>query len=155
MNLSETAVSAFTNQVLQIVVPLIAAFLAGLIGHLVRRAIAYIKANIDASVLQQMEWLANIVVGAAEQSGLAGEIQDNAKAKKAWALNELARLFKERGLPEVDFATLSTLIEKAVLDNFNRDVVEEKKAAKLRRVRAFAGGQATAVPVTSVRDLNL
>jgi hypothetical protein len=98
--------------VIQLVVPVIAAFVVGLLWQ----GIQYVREKLGSERARTLEAIVNIVVKAAEQTGLTGELLATGKSKKAWAIKEAQRLLNERGYTNVSVATLSTAIESAIKD---------------------------------------
>jgi hypothetical protein len=99
--------------------------LTSLIGIIVpilaRQIILWVMARVaEAKGLASQEQLAaitaivDLVVRAAEQSGLAGYLEEMGMTKRDWALEELQRILNERGFSGISVSTLYTLIEDAV-----------------------------------------
>jgi hypothetical protein len=104
----------FLVTLIQVFTPIV---LAGLFA-LIRILIEQIKTNVDATKLALATSLAQQFVMAAEQSGLAGAIAAEGKAKKEWALSRLEMEMAKRGI-KIDAHVLSDLIESAVFEFIN------------------------------------
>jgi len=99
-------------------VPIAVAYCIGLVRQLLAKA----KAGVSAEQWLLLQSLATTVVAAAEQSGLSKQIEDTARSKKAWAVNELVRLASEHGLSGLNIATFSSIIESEVFRQLNQPV---------------------------------
>lgn len=110
----------FLNLLLQSAVTALAPVLVAFAINLLRQAAAKVRASVSADQWLLLQAMAATVVQAAEQSGLAGHIESEGRAKKAWALAELQRLAAERGLAGLDVTTLANLIEAEVFRQFNQ-----------------------------------
>jgi hypothetical protein len=116
----QDAVNSFSNLVLQAVLPVLVSVAAGFAAVLIKQAAAYFKANVDAKTQAQLEWLAGVVVQAAEQSDLSGQLVNYGNDKKAWAIAQLQALLAQYKLPALDLNALSALVEAEVWKQFNQ-----------------------------------
>lgn len=89
-----------------------------LVGAGVRWVLAMTKAEIarlDNQTLSTITWLATVAVQAAEQAKVAGYIAD----KKAYAIDFCQKWLKRNNL-NIDLSLISSAIEAAVLEQFNK-----------------------------------
>ena len=114
--------SEFVSKVLE---AFIMATIPVLIPVLVSVAIAYwkkVKAEIEPNVYSALYSAATIAVRAAEQLAMSGVIQE----KKQYAIDQVTLMMKERGI-NIDFQTISAMIESVVLEEFNLHKLEDNK----------------------------
>jgi hypothetical protein len=102
-------VSGVLQAVLMAVLPALAVALLRWLLTIGRRE----SQKLDQQTMATLRWLAGMAVKAAEQSKLAGLIED----KKQYALDFLEAWFKRRGIA-LDLDTLSLAIEAAVIEQF-------------------------------------
>lgn len=105
----------FLQAVLAVAVPILAT-------QLTRWALSKVAEARGAATEQQLmalDTITRLAVQAAEQAKLGGFVQD----KKVYAIGVAEGLLKQYGV-KVDLTQLSSLIEAAVLDEFNRDKLE-------------------------------
>lgn len=106
--------------VLQIIISvLLPLFLAFAIGA-VRTWWAKIKAQIPAEQYAFAFSIVSQLVLAAEQSGLAGIISNESKAKKKWVIERVEAELAKVGI-NLDLETISDMIEAAVKAELNKD----------------------------------
>lgn len=79
---------------------------------------------IDDQVLNVVERFTYIVVAAAEQLGVSGQIENSAKAKKEYAIRELQRHLNSIGIAGISVEILSDSIEHAVRRGLDKKLVE-------------------------------
>ena len=106
------------NIINTVLVAIIAAVVPAVIKRL-QAETAYRLAQAKAYQPEITEWIENcaeFAVKAAEQTGLAGMIED----KKQYALSVAEAWLEAKGVP-VDLHLLDAAIEKAVLENFPHD----------------------------------
>jgi len=107
--------SVFLTELLKAVLPLAAAALAAWLFGLA--AVAWKKFKQEHYDLSEtIEQVAAMVVKAAEQSQLSGLIKD----KKAFAIAEVERILRDQYKLKIDLATIDTLVEAAVWQEFNK-----------------------------------
>jgi len=104
------------NSVLQAVVPPLVVALVGFVLRYLWVKIDSIRSQIGASKWSGILDVVSAAVAAAEQSGLAGLIVSEGKAKKAFAIETAQKFLLERGI-NIDLNTLDRLIEAAVLND--------------------------------------
>lgn len=80
------------------------------------------RSAVGADKWHELERWAMIAVKAAEQTGLASELEVAAEDKKAYAMDLLVRKAAQLGLKDINFDDLSALIEKTVFEQFNSTV---------------------------------
>jgi hypothetical protein len=137
----QDAINSFSNIVLQAVLPVLAATIAGFAVVLLKKGIAYAQANIDKKTQSQIEWLVGIVVQAAEQSELSGQLAAYGNDKKAWAIVQLQTLMSQYNLPAIDLEALSVLIEREVFTQFTQFAADKDEVA-LNHIDLNAGNEA-------------
>jgi len=108
-------VSVFLQQVLEIVIPVLATALAGLVIAWLTQVINNIKAKLTANQQWIIEEIVSTAVMAAEQVGLTQLALD----KKQYALGVAENWLAVKGI-KLDLGILDAMIEAAVLDEFNR-----------------------------------
>jgi len=107
--------SVFLTELLKAVLPLAAAALAAWLFGLA--AVAWKKFHEEHyDLAETIEQVAAMVVKAAEQSQLSGLIQD----KKEFAIAEVERILRDQYKLKIDLATIDTLVEAAVWQEFNK-----------------------------------
>jgi hypothetical protein len=116
-----------------IIEQLLVAVLTVSIPVITKFVVDWLKAQRDLLQLRfdEKEWLiivnfTNLMIEAAEQSGLAGHISDAGEAKKAFVLAQVQAFLEDNGI-DVDVDRLSDLIEALVYGNLNwqRNQVED------------------------------
>lgn len=108
--------NALLNSVLQLVLPPLVVALAGFAFRYLWVKIDSLRSQIGASKWKGILDVVSAAVAAAEQSGLAGLIVSEGKAKKAFAIETAQKFLLERGI-NIDLNTLDRLIEAAVLND--------------------------------------
>lgn len=108
--------NALLNSVLQFLLPPLVAVLAGFAFRYLLVKIDSLRSQIGASKWKGILDVVSAAVAAAEQSGLAGLIVSEGKAKKAFAIETAQKFLLERGI-NIDLNTLDRLIEAAVLND--------------------------------------
>jgi hypothetical protein len=139
--------------IIQLAVPVIAAFVIGLVWQ----GIQYVREKLGSERTRTLEAIIAIVVKAAEQTGLTGEIAAAGKTKKAWAIQEAQRLLNERGYGAVSMATLSTMIESAIKDGVEQGwpgtTLISAQAAPAHNTNCsgccYCGGETAPIPATN------
>ena len=111
----------FVNIILQIVVPILATAVGSYVVILIRRAAQFIQSRDDGQQWELVLAVVDRVVKAAEQAGLKGALENEGRAKKAWALNELSRILASYGITGIDLDTLGTLIEAALREGVHKE----------------------------------
>mgnify|MGYP000877111577 CR=1 FL=1 len=106
-------VSVFLEKLAMYMLPPLAALLAGWIVAQTKLLLAKAKA-MNPTLMEQVEWVAKMVVQAAEQAGIAGLIED----KKVWAVEQAEKMLLAQGL-KVDLDVIATAIEAAVWSEIN------------------------------------
>jgi hypothetical protein len=112
----------FLNTLFEAVLTALAPIAVAFVIAWVRQLMAKAKAGVSAEQWLLLQSLAATVVAAAEQSGLSKQIEDTARSKKAWAVNELVRLASEHGLKGLNIETFSNIIESEVYRQMNQPV---------------------------------
>jgi hypothetical protein len=105
----------FLNAFLQLILPTLAAVLAGFVIKWVKTKIASAEANLDAGTKWMIESAVRSAVLAAEQVGLAGELDD----KKEYAIEAAQEALDGWGI-SISLSELDVLIEAAVMQEFNK-----------------------------------
>lgn len=117
----EQFISVFLQKFLEIVLPVLATALAGLVIAWITKVIGDVKSKLT----EDQEWIINQAIKsavlAAEQANIAGAV----KEKKEYALNIAEQWLASKGIT-IDLNILDARIEAAVYDEFNRD----KEASK-------------------------
>lgn len=120
----EQFISVFLQKFLEIVLPVLATALAGLVIAWITKVISDLKSKLT----EDQEWIINQAIKsavlAAEQANIAGEV----KEKKEYALNIAEQWLASKGIT-IDLNILDARIEAAVFDEFNRDKEESKPVA--------------------------
>ena len=116
---------AFAQKFLEIVLPVLATALAGLVVAWMTKVINDIKAKLSTEAQWAIEQAVNSAVLAAEQVHLV----DLAIDKKDFALNAATEWLEAKGI-KFDLAQLDTLIEAAVLTEFNRERAQELRSSE-------------------------
>lgn len=105
----------------QFVMLILESVIAILVPVLARAVILWVMARLaEAKGLASQEQLiaitalVDLVVRAAEQSGLSGYLEELGMTKREWALQELQRILDEHNFKGISISTLYTLIEDAV-----------------------------------------
>ncbi len=96
-------------------VPVLMVFLLGLLKY----GIAYVKSKTDEKTLAQLNTYAIWAVKAAQQSGLAGLIENTATEKKNFAVEYLLAQAAKIGFKDVPVDEIGALIEKTYFETFN------------------------------------
>lgn len=102
------------EQMLLMFLPVIAAFVVGLLYALLRKTWAEFK-EAQPDIAWAVERAASMAVKAAEQAGAAGYIED----KKSYAMQIADEWLKSKGM-DFDLNLLDAAIEAAVYDEINR-----------------------------------
>ncbi len=113
MEMLANLLQPFLETVLEILLPVVLAFVAVWIRSLIVKA----KAEIAARNLEWLLVLAGQFVAAAEQAGIIGELENVGEAKKQMVVDMLQAAADERGI-KIDADALSANIEAAVVDAF-------------------------------------
>lgn len=117
----EQFISVFLQKFLEIVLPVLATALAGLVIAWITKVISDVKSKLT----EDQEWIIrqaiNSAVLAAEQANIAGAV----KEKKEYALNIAEQWLAAKGIT-IDLNILDARIEAAVFDEFNRDKTTDK-----------------------------
>lgn len=110
--------SVFLQKFLEIVLPVLATALAGLVVAWITKIVNQVKSKLSQDAQWYIEQAVTSAVLAAEQLNLAGKIED----KKDYALQVAEQWLAEKKI-KIDLAKLSDLIEAEVMSQFNRDKV--------------------------------
>ena len=109
----------FVQQILELVLSALLPVVVGMVA-------VYIKSLRDEALGKLKEkdrWMVEeavrVAVTAAEQSGLAGHIRNEANEKKRYALNVAEAYLTRFGLGSVDLSVLADMIEAEVWRQFN------------------------------------
>ena len=112
-------------EIWSVVEQLLVAVLTVAIPIITKYVVDWLKAQRELLKLRfdEQEWrmivsFTNLMIEAAEQSGLAGHIADVGEAKKAFVLNQVQAYLDDNGIV-VDVDRLSDLIEALVYSNLN------------------------------------
>ncbi len=120
MDILADLLQPFLVTVIEILAPVVLGALAIWINSLIAQA----KAEVAARNLDWLLVLAGQFVAAAEQAGIVGELENIGEAKKQMVVEMLQAAADARGI-RIDAATLSALIEAAVVDAFGFSNEEE------------------------------
>lgn len=104
------------NSLLQALLPPIVGAFAVLVARWLMAQTERIKVEVGSERWQQITFIISAAVKAAEQSGLAGYIADEGKAKKEFALQKAGDWLAANGL-HIDVNQLDALIETAVFNS--------------------------------------
>lgn len=110
--------SVFLQKFLEIVLPVLATALAGLVVAWITKIVNQVKSKLSQEAQWYIEQAVTSAVLAAEQLNLSGKIED----KKDYALQVAEQWLAEKKI-KIDLAKLSDLIEAEVMSQFNRDKV--------------------------------
>lgn len=116
MNINEQ--STILQYVLVITIQTLLPIVLGYVAVFVQKKIKELQGKIDADKLELAVGLARQLVMAAEQSGLAGYLEDQADVKKRWVIENLETELAKRKI-FLDLDTLSNLVEAQVMEIFN------------------------------------
>jgi hypothetical protein len=108
----------FVTQFLNVFLPPVLVALAGLLAGLAVQGLRLLGAKIKEAqpeLFEQMQWIAQTAVLAAEQAGAAGLIAD----KKEYAIEVVEAWLTQYGYGDVDVVMIEAAVEKAVLEEFN------------------------------------
>ena len=119
MELVKYFLVTFMQLFLSAVIPPLAAVAAAYLIAWAKKKLAQATADLDATVMWAIQEAVTAAVLAAEQMQLSDKIED----KKQFAINRATAWLKEKGI-EFDLKTLDTLIEAAVMKEFNQNVIE-------------------------------
>jgi len=114
MNNVPTEVQAFVMEIARIVIPIIVTFILGLVGDLLLKARREYESRVSLTQRAVIEAAVAVGVQAAEQSGLAGYIQNEGQSKLAYAVVVAQRQLDAAGLTGVNATTLKDYIESAL-----------------------------------------
>jgi len=89
-------------------------FLMLLVALLLNKALAFVSARLSKEKASELTAIVRMVVAAVEQSGLKGQVINEAANKKTLAVTETQRVLDERGLTGISVSTISTAIEAAI-----------------------------------------
>lgn len=115
--------SVFTQKVLEVVLPVVAAQIVSVLLALFLKFWAEWKQK-QPDVVNQVEWLARTAVQAAEQANAAGLIQD----KKDFAVDYIQRALSAKGL-KLDVSLIMDAVEAAVWTEINSPITSGMPAA--------------------------
>jgi hypothetical protein len=101
--------SALLQQVLAVILPVLATGLAGLIGAWIAQKTRELSKTIGAQQMASIEWAVSVAVNAAEQAGAAKLIEE----KKTYAVGLAQEYLNKQGI-KVNLSLLEGLIEAAV-----------------------------------------
>lgn len=107
--------TAVAMQVLAILLPVAIGYAVLLINS----ALKYLKARIGEQKYQEVYDFIRLLVLAAEQTGLKGDVLATGAEKKKWVLDRIQSYVDEKGYP-INVADLSSMIEAAVMEEINR-----------------------------------
>ncbi len=124
MEILANLLQPFLETVLEILLPVVLAFLAVWIRSMIVR----VKAEVAARNLEWLLVLAGQFVAAAEQAGITGELENLGEAKKQMVVDMLQAAADQRGI-RIDADALSAIIEAAVVDAFGFSNEEEVPVA--------------------------
>lgn len=108
--------SVFLQKFLEVVLPVLATAIAGLVIAWINKVVAEVKIRLGEDWQWALEAAVEAAVMAAEQVNLHGELVD----KKEYALTFAENWLSERGV-KVSLAVLDAKIEAAVWEVINRD----------------------------------
>ena len=106
-------VQPILEMLLQALLPVVIGFVAAWEKAMISKA----KAELEASQFAFLIDLADVLVVAAEQSGLTGELKNVGAEKKAYVLAALEAAAAAKGI-KIDAEALSAIIEAAVVAAF-------------------------------------
>lgn len=115
----------FSDLILGAAEPLLRIFipiLVGLIIWLVFAARNYIRSRLTASQYEMFSSIVRTAVRAAEQSGLAGYIENTAHAKKDRAMELAKNFLKARGLGWIPVQEIDDMVEAMVHEEFMKAI---------------------------------
>lgn len=117
------------QKLLETLIVVFVPILASLLGVYLKRLVDQAGQKLTA---QQREFVSGVIsdfVKAAEQTGLKNELLKVGTEKKQWVLREASAYLVGKGI-KLDLDELSSLIESAVLDNFNWGRTQAEKPAQ-------------------------
>lgn len=121
-----SALQVFLETLVRLLLPVL---LTAAVGYFVQQW-KLVSARIPAEQLAFASELVRQLVLAAEQSGLSGAIENEAKAKKEWVLQRAEAELASRGI-KLDLHQISTLVEAAVLESLNFEKYQTEKLTSL------------------------
>lgn len=107
--------SSFAMQILLYLMPVVASLVAAWVFAKAKAAWNQFKQE-QPTLVDYLEEFAVFAVHAAEQAGMGGLIKD----KREYAFQVIEKLLAEKGI-KVDVDLIYAAVEKAVLDEFNKD----------------------------------
>lgn len=110
--------SSFAQNFLNAVLPVLATLLAGLVIAWITDVVNKIKSRISTDA----QWIIDEAVNAAVLAAEQVHLKDAAIDKKDYALTSATNWLESKGI-KFDLNQLDTLIEAAVMDEFNRSKV--------------------------------
>lgn len=135
MNIDMQVVSEFLMLVLSALVTAFVPVIAlALRNYLVARQ-EEVKAYIPESVLGQIDFIADLVVAAAEQSGLTNELLREGAAKKEWAMNLGEAWLKENLGLMLDLDKLGDTFWDAVIEGLGAAIEAKVAGMNAERLR--------------------
>lgn len=120
--MSNETLSAFLQILLQSVVAVAVPVLTAMVVSYVRAKMAEIKGQVPAEVLATIDLVADMVVAAAEQSGLKDEIMAQGENKKAWAMQYGEELLREQLGLFLDLDKLGASFWDAILSGLDMEI---------------------------------
>ena len=117
----EQFISVFLQKFLEIVLPVLATALAGLLIAWITKIVSDLKSKLTEDQNWMLKEIVRTAVFAAEQANVAGFVKD----KKDYALDIAEKWMAEKGL-NIDLEVLDAMIEAAVYAELNRDKGELK-----------------------------
>jgi hypothetical protein len=116
MEVVKEFVSVFVEQLLLIVLPVLATAFAGWILSVIKAKLAAVKIRLSDQALYMLDAAVRSAVKAAEQAKLGGLIED----KKEYAIDAASEWLKSFGY-NIDLGIISAAIEAAVWNEFNEE----------------------------------
>lgn len=111
------------NSIIQMVLAAVLPVLAGFIAAYVKQWLVVKQKELELKIGDQRSWMIReairIAINAAEQSGLAGLIEKEGAAKKAYAIESARRQLRALGI-DINVLEIVDLIEAAVFEEFNK-----------------------------------
>lgn len=111
----------FLSLILQTVLPVAAAMIAGAAVALVKHFLAKLRFELGTSRYYLLTSMVRTAVLYAEQAGITGVIENAGEEKKREAVNFVIRQLDNYGLSHVNADEISRLIEASVHDVFKRE----------------------------------
>ena len=114
---------------LELVKAIVPVVVSAIVGFVVLKIQDVLK-KLDTRTLQQLDWIVELAVKAAEQSGLNGAIANTAAEKRAYAIMVVTEFLHAHKLDYIDLNVIEAAIEAAILKGLQNATPDIKKTKK-------------------------